>query len=175
MSSIVIAGTVSITHNDVLFVAHQINRDLRELRKAYPDKLSEERASILFDSYTTFLADKAVDRLGFSIYDPANSNLVHHEYRYDVIYGGNVTGGKGGRPVTRVQVPGSAIFLAWVKWSEEMMRMSPAEQAAIVAGTEWDIPGKNPSFNGRYSGGNWSNGGDYGRGSLGVNFQIYTR
>lgn len=175
MSSIVVTGTVSISHTDVLFVAQQINLDLIELSKAYSDKLSYERAAKLFNSYTTFLLNKAVNRLGFSIYDPADSDLVYHEYRYDVIYGGNVTGGKGGRPVTRVRVPASAIFLSWVFWSEEMKRLSPIQQAAIVKDTEWDIPGKNPSFNGRYSSGSWSSGGDYGRGSLGVAFKIYTR
>lgn len=175
MSSIVLTGTVSVSHTDVLFVGQQINLDLRELRKAYPDKISEDRVTTLFNSYTTFLINKAVDRLGFSIYDPADSALVYHEYRYDVIYGSNVTGGKGGRPVTRVRVPGSAIFLSWVFWSEEMKRLSPAQQAAIVKDTEWDIPGKNPAFSGRYSGGNWSSGGDYGRGSLGVTFKIFTR
>ena len=174
-TSRVFTETIVISQTDVLYVAQQINLDLLELSKAYPEKLPPEKAQRFFNSYTTFLLHSAVDRLGFSIHDPVPSSLVYFEYRYDVRYGGSVVaGGRGGRPINRAWLPASAIFTAWVDWSQRMLNLSKQDQEKIVAGTDWDIPERNPIFSGRYDGGNWSSGGSYKRGSLEVGLRIYS-
>lgn len=175
MPSQVYTDTIAVSQVDVLFVGQQINLDLIELSKAYPDKLSLESAMRFFNSYTTFLLNAAVTRLGFSIYDPLAYNLVYHEYRYDVSYGNVASGGRGGRPVTRHWLPRSATFTPWVAWSNKMLNLPEDRQQKIVAGTKWNIPFRNGTFNGRYEGGNWTSGGSYGRGSLEVAMNIWTR
>ncbi|MBD2183858.1 hypothetical protein H6S82_31075 [Planktothrix sp. FACHB-1355] len=183
MKSLVVSESISVTQNDVLYVAQQLTRDLKALSKAYPNLLSIDYASDLQDSFTTFLYNNAITELGFSIYDPANSNLVYHEYRYKVLYGGDVVsvnpsggrGGRGGRSVEPVSVPSSALFIPWVKWSQTMMLLSEDEQRNIVIDTGWSIPGKGSSFQGKYEGGNWSNLGHYYSGSLGVSGLVYVR
>lgn len=173
MPSQVYTGAVAVNQADVLYVGQQINRDLIELSKAYPDKLPLEKAVRYFNSYTTFLLNAAITELGFSIYDPLARNLVYHEYRYEVHYGSVTTGGQGGHRVARVWLPASATFTPWVAWSEEMLSLPEDHQEQIVAGTEWNIPSKNGTFNGRYDNGNWSSGGSYGRGSLEVAMKIF--
>jgi hypothetical protein len=165
---------VTVTQVDVLYVGQQINLDLQALSEAYPDKLSLQRATSLFNSYTTFLYNYAISTLGFSLYDPSNKNLVYHEYRYEISYGGQVSRrGTGGQPVRRVWLPSSVTFQAWVIWSNHMLNLPIQEQRRIVQGTGWNIPGQNGTFNGQYVSGTWSDLGGYSSGALTAKHREY--
>lgn len=181
MRSVVISDSFTVQQADVLYVGQQINLDLQALSKAYPDIVSSDRVMNLFNSYITFLYNYAVSQLGFSINDPANSSLVYHEYRYKVLYGGDIATvnpdrgrhGRGGRPVQAVWVPKTAVLTPWVSWSSYMVGLSKAEQTRIVSGTGWSVPEEGPSFRGTYKGGDWSNLGLYASGSIGVSGKEY--
>ena len=177
MATRVIATSISFTVEkvDVLYVAQQINMDLTALSKTYPKILAMDRAMNLFNAGVTFLANYAVSEIGYSVHDPNQKNLVYHELKYQLSYGGNVTrGGKGGRPISAVWVPSSAKFTPWVIWSSTMLRLSEYKQRQIVSGTNWNIPGKNGVFRGRYDGGNWKNGGDYRSGGIRASAREYS-
>ncbi|MCL1475027.1 hypothetical protein [Argonema antarcticum] len=180
MKSLVISTSLSITGADVLYVGQQINLDLQALSKAYPKIISLDYAVKLFNSYTTFLINNAVSDIGFSLYDPANENLVYHEYRYKVVLGVDVRSvtkgnrlGTGGKPVETVWVPSSAAFTPWVIWSPTMLNLSKEQQRSIVSGTKWLIPGEGSTFKGKYEGGIWSSLGLYASGDLGVEGQVW--
>ncbi|CBN53560.1 MULTISPECIES: hypothetical protein [Kamptonema] len=180
MKSIVISTSISITGNDIIYVAQQVKRDLKSLSKAYPNLLSSDEADDLEDNFMTLLINNAVSDIGFSIYDPTNSNLVYHEYRYKVLLGGDVTSvtnggrqGTGGKPVEAVWIPSSAVFTSWVIWSDTMSNLSKEQQRSIVSNTRWSIPGENSSFQRRYEGENWSSLGLYASGNLGVEVQVW--
>lgn len=180
MESFVTSTSLSITQNNVLYVGQQINLDLQALSKAYPRIIPLDYAVELFNSYTIFLYNTAVSDIGFSIYDPANENLVYHENRYKIVLGIDVRSvtmrenrGIGGAPVERVWVPSSAAFTPWVIWSSTMLNSSKEEQRRIVSGTKWLIPGEGSTFKGKYEGGIWSSLGLYGSGDLGVEGQVW--
>ena len=183
MQSYVISRSFTVEQVDVLYVAQQINRDLQSLSRAYPRILSTEDAMDLFNAYVTFLSNYAVKRLGFSIYDPAQSNLVYHEIRYEVLYGGDVASinpsggrsGRGGIPIDAVWVPKTAKFSAWVVWSSHMLTLPKERQSQIVSGTGWLIPGRGSSFNGSYRGGTWSSIGSYVSGKIGATGKQYRK
>jgi hypothetical protein len=183
MKSVVIDETVVITGEDILYVAQQIKRDLKALSKAYPHIISLDYADDIHDSFTTFLANNAVSRLGFGIYDFAKDNLVYHEYRYKVLRGGEITDqtgggkeGKGGQPVEKLVLPPTAIFTAWVNWSSDMRNMPEEQQKNIVENTGWLTPSqKNGGFNQKYEGGEWTNSGLYASGQLGVDVDIWKK
>lgn len=183
MRSQVFVESYTISQADVLYVAQQINADLAALSQAYPHVLPTARAMNLFISYSTFLNNAAISDLGFTIHDPSRGNLVYHEYRYEILYGGDVrslnpTGqpmGRGGRPVNYVWLPTSVQFTPWLTWSNRMIQLSIPEQVQIVSGTEWVIPLYSATFHRWFDGGSWSNLGFYGRGNIGVNGSIYSR
>lgn len=176
MKSQVITDTFSVTQADVLYVAQQLNLDLQSLSKAYPSKLSLDYAMNLFNSCSILLYNFAVSHIGFSIHDPDQKNLVYHELRYEVVYGGDVVaiapnggrGGRGGRQINPVWVPNSAVFSPWVTWSQSMLSKSEYEQSQIVAGTLWGIPGKSGHFSLSYEGITWRNTGNYYSGNIGA-------
>jgi len=183
MQSQVISDSFTINHSDALYLAQQISIDLTALSQAYPEVLSPGEAMSLFMSYSTFLVNYAVTTLGFSIYDPSNVNLVYHEYRYEVLYEGNVQKlnsvrhpiGRGGKPVNKVWLPASAKFTPWVVWSPRMLRLSIPEQERIVSGTRWDIPSQGSTFIRRFEGNNWNSLGFYGSGNPGGSGNEYRR
>ena len=164
MRSQVISESFTVAHVDVLYVAQQVNLDLQALSKAYPRLLSLDRAINLFNSCTTFLVNYAVSKIGYCVHDPKQSNLVYHELRYEVLYGGDVSAispggrriGKGGHPIESIRIPDSAVFTPLVWWSSHMLGLSEAEQEQIVSGTGWTIPRLSTGFNGTYQGGAWS-------------------
>ena len=183
MRSQVISSSYSVEQVDVLYVAQQINRDLQSLSKAYPRLISIDRVLNLFNSYVTLLHNKALAELGFSIHDPSASNLVYHEYRYKVLYGGEVIAvspdgrrmGTGGRPVKAVWIPSTARFAHWVIWSQGMLNLSESAQQRILSGTDWSIPGRNLPFNATYKGGSWNSSGSYASGRIGVSGKEYRK
>lgn len=176
MQSQVISETYNIVQADVLYVAQQVLADLHSISNAYRHILSLDRAMNYFNSISTFLYNNAISELGFTIHDPLANNLVYHEYQYAILYGDAVRSfnpkgaavGRGGKPVSPVQLPSSATFNAWVIWSTIMLSLSEWEQQNIVSATEWDIPSRCPSFNRRFVGGAWEDLGFYGRGYLGA-------
>ncbi|HEY1349475.1 MAG TPA: hypothetical protein VGF67_07625 [Ktedonobacteraceae bacterium] len=183
MRSQVFAESYTVSQADVLYVAQQMNADLMALSQVYPFVLPITRAMSLFISYSTFLNNAAVSYLGFTIHDPGAGNLVYHEYRYEILYGGDVrssnpTGqplGRGGRPVSQSWLPASVQFIPWLNWSNRMLQLSIPEQEQIVSGTEWVIPSQCVTFHRRFEGGSWSSLGFYGRGNLGTNINVYSR
>lgn len=183
MRSQVFAESFTVSQADVLYVAQQINSDLMALSQAYPHLLPIAEAMSLFISYSTFLNNAAISYLGFTVHDPSTGNLVYHEYRYEVLYGGDVRSfnpsgqptGRGGRPVNRVWLPASAQFTPWLNWSSRMLQLSIHEQEQIVSATGWDIPSRCSTFPRRFEGGNWSSLGFYGRGNIGTNVNEYRR
>lgn len=183
MRSQVYTESYTVSQADVLYVAQQINSDLMALSQAYPNLLPIADAMSLFNSYSTFLNNAAISNLGFTVHDPPTGNLVYHEYRYEVLYGGDVRSvnpqgqpmGRGGRPVNRVWLPASAKFTSWLTWSNRMLQLSVYEQEQIVSGTGWDIPSRCSVFNRRFEGGSWSSLGFYGRGNIGTNVNEYRR
>src|SRR5690242_6383236 len=148
MKSQVVVESYTIGQADVLYVAQQISSDLAALSQAYPTLVSPIEALNLFKSYSTFLHNMAIKHLGFTISDPNAQNLVYHEYRYEVLYGGEVRSlnpngqamGTGGKPVNLMWLPASARFTPWLNWSDRMLRLSIYEQQQIVNGTQWDVP-----------------------------------
>lgn len=181
MRSSVISRTFTVEQVDVLYVAQQINLDLQSMSRAYPTILSMTRATNLFNACTTFLHNYAVKRVGFSIFDPAQSDLVYHELRYEVLYGGQVASinpgggrmGRGGIPIEAVWVPRTARFTAWVVWSSHMLSLSRERQRQIVSGTGWTVPNDGSSFDGTYQGGSWSSIGSYASGNIGATGKEY--
>lgn len=172
----------TITETDVLYIGQQIHRDLQQIRKAYKSLVSEERVADLYDAILTFLIENAVDRIGFSIYDPNDENLVYHEWTYKVLRGEvlpeNLRGtqqGKGGQPVPPVsKLPHSAIFTSWITWSDDFIDRHLDEQKKVVDGTGWGVPGEGTTFKRRFR-----NAMDlneqrfYVSGELGVQVQVY--
>jgi hypothetical protein len=53
--------------------------------------------------------------------------------------------------MTRLYIPATARFKAWVRWSASMRALPAAKQQQIVAGTTWGIPGTS-TFVARYEG-----------------------
>ena len=164
-------------------MAQQVNLDLQSLSRAYPNILSMTRATNLFNACTTFLANYAVKRMGFSIHDPNQSSFVYHELRYEVLYGGDVAAinpsggriGRGGIPIEAIWVPKTARFTPWVIWSSHMLSLPKHKQRQIVSGTGWSIPGEGSSFGGSYQGGNWSSIGSYASGNIGATGTQYRK
>ena len=140
--SIVQTVSVTVTHVDVLHVAQQIKRDLQEFRKIYPQLVDADRVLDLHDAAVTFLSNDAVTRLGFSIADSAQRDLILHELRYDINYTGSGPRiGLGGAALRSVRTPKTARMTAWVVWSSTMLALSYAEQRNILQGTGWGMPG----------------------------------
>lgn len=185
MESYVISKSIAFTVEqvDVLYLAKQIYLDLRSLNKAYPKIIPSEYVYSLFDACSDFLANYAVKRIGFSIIDPKDNDLVYHELRYKVLYGGEVTvinpnkgrRGRGGIAIDAVWVPKTATFTAWVVWSSHMLNLSRIKQKNIVSGTDWSIPGEGSKFRGNYQGGNWSSIGSYASGNIGATGSLWKK
>ncbi len=183
MQSQVVSSSYSVEQVDTLYVGQQINLDLQSLSRAYPSLISINQVLNLFNSYVTFLHNKALSELGFCIHDPFASNLVYHEYRYKVLYGDEVRAlspdgrrtGTGGRPVKAVWIPSTARFTDWLIWSAQMESLSQVTQQRIVSGTGWNIPGRNQAFSATYKGGNWQAPGSYASGRIGVSGKEYRK
>ena len=170
--SVVQAVSLTVTHVDVLHIAQQIKRDLQEFRRIYPKLIDADRVLDLHDAMVTFLSNDAVTRIGFSIVDSAQQNLVLHELRYEISYSGiGPRVGVGGARIDAIHVPGTANMMPWVAWSPTMMALSSIEQSRIVQGTGWPVPG-NGTFNGRYEG-TWSSRGLYSSGALAAESQEF--
>jgi len=169
MEAIVAVQTITVTQSDVLYVAQQIQRDLRRFHEVYPNFLSMQEVLDLQDSVTTFLINDAVSRFGVSILDPGTTpNTVYHELRYDVTYADpGPRFGTGGQPVARRCVPPQCVLRAWVNWSIRMQRLDPHKQAQIVADTLWTPPGATPPLELKYAG-NHHPRGQFGSGPLRV-------
>lgn len=169
-------NTIVIVQGDVLFVANQINVDLQTIQLAYPDKVTIDEVMKLFTCYSSFMADYAVSQLGFCIYDPLDRNLVYCEYRYQVLYGGEVRNlNPDGRPIRMLHpllqhsyVPLSARFTPWVSWSKHMLGLSRDEQARIVSGSGWSLPSQANHLDLKYDGLDWESLGLGGRGAIAV-------
>lgn len=176
-----VTETRAITQADVLYVAQQLSNDLMAFSQAYRKQLAAEEAFELFGSYSNFMINSVILRLGFSICDPQQDNFVYHELRYHILYGGElrslnpqgVAMGKGGARIDPVSVPRSAIFVPWVTWSPRMLELPVHEQELIVQGTKWDIPSRGSTFQARYEGGTWTRTGLYSRGGIGADGETY--
>ena len=168
-----VVESITIAHADVLYVAQQITRDLQVWRKLYPSLVSEDRVFDLNDAVTTLLANDAVTRIGFSVQDPGQQNLVLHELRYEISYTGSGSRtGRGGASSAAVRIPSTATMTPWVVWSKTMLGLSRELQRRVLEGTGWSLPGTR-SFNGRYSGGQWTGGPVYSSGALAAESQQY--
>jgi hypothetical protein len=161
---------LTVTQADVLYVAQQIKRDLMALKSCYPGLLSADRILELHDALGTFLINDAVREVGYSVYDPLQSNLVYHELKYSISYSGS--GGRvglGGAQISRVDIPASSQFKPWVNWSARMLGLSPSEQRQVVAGTGWGIPGSH--YFHRQHRGSWTDRATYASGPLSAQAQ----
>ena len=165
--------TITVTHVDVLHVTQQIKRDLQALMYAYPSLINANQVLDWHDAIVTFLANDAASSLGFSIFDPAENNLVLHELRYNIGYSG--TGpriGLGGAAITPIRISRTAKMSPWVVWSSTMLALTIAKQRQIVQGTGWELPGTR-TFRGRYSSGAWKSRSTYSSGMLAAEAQEY--
>jgi hypothetical protein len=168
-------ATLTFTKSDVLYVNNQITKDLRSLSASYPSLISSDRILDLSIAMATFISNDAVGRLGFSIYDPADQNLVYHELRYRIFYGAAVArSGDGGRDFTRVSIPSTAKFKPWVGFTQKFCQAPLSKQRDVVAGTGWGLPGSS-TFKGRYTGGVLSPRSEYRSGILGASMEEYSR
>ncbi|MFI9813712.1 hypothetical protein [Saccharothrix variisporea] len=150
--SVVHSIDLTVTHNDVLYVSQQIQRDLLKMSECYPHLLSYKRITELNIGISTLLINDAVHTIGFSIHDPADRDLVYHELRYTISYTGvGPRGGVGGATITKLYIPATARFSAWVRWSSSMRALPVAKQKQVVAGTTWGVPGSS-TFTARYEG-----------------------
>ncbi len=173
--------TKAIAETDVLYVAQQLHRDLRQIRKSYSKLLSHEEVEDIYDSVVTFLIKEAITNIGFCIYDPKDDNLVYHEWIYIVLQGDAIPEGlrdtqqgKGGEPFRSAQnLPSSAEFTAWVVWSEKFLDLPQDQQEEIVNETIWNMPGKSLFKRKHKHPTGWRNEGFYVSGQLGVQMQIY--
>jgi hypothetical protein len=173
---------ITITAQDVLYVGQQITRDLTKIGDAYPNLINGDKILKLFQAITTFLIRNTVQKIGFSIHDPEQENLVYHEWIYVVLQGDaipeNMRGkqqGKGGEePVVPVsKLPQSARFQAWVIWSDEFLKLSDEQQKEVLDDTGWGAPGNNPFKRTHKDFTSLSVDGYYVSGQLGVELQTY--
>jgi hypothetical protein len=179
-------GTVSITvtGTDVIYVSRQIRHDLREIKKAYSHLIDDSYHERIYDAIEKFLYKQAVDKIGFSIYNPDKKNLVYHEWTYIVLLGdaipasmqGTEGEGTGGQAVVKVSnLPANAKFTCWVVWSDSFLKLSDDEKELIIRGSGWELPGKK-TFKGTYEdSGGFTNNGYYVKGQLGVEVRTYRK
>jgi hypothetical protein len=153
VQALVQATSVAVSHADVIYVSLQIKRDLMQLRKSYPELLSEQKLGELDIAVATFLMNDAVATIAFAVGSSDERNpSIYHELRYDISYSGaGPRTGIGGQAVPRVRIPTGARLIPWVIWSESMLGRSPQQQRLAVEGTGWGIPGTSPLYP-RYDG-----------------------
>lgn len=168
-----VVESITLTHADVLYVAGQITRDLRTWHEIYPKLISADRVLGLNDAVTTFLANDAITKLGFSVVDPSQQHLVLHELRYEISHtGSGPRVGRGGAASSAVSVPATATMTPWVVWSQRMRNLPVAQQCQVLEGTGWSLPGTH-TFNGRYVNGQWISGPTYSSGQLSAESQQF--
>lgn len=166
--------TVTVTHNDVLYVVQQIKRDLLALSAVYPALLSKDKVYTCHDEACTFLMNNAVTCLWYTIEDPSNSHRVYHQLRYEISYSGNgARVGLGGAALSAQQLPSTAVFSQAVNWSATMCALPVAKQEEIVEGTQWSIPGTTGTIDFTYVGGAWQDRGEYASGVLAARVHEY--
>jgi hypothetical protein len=148
VQTLVQVTTVAVRHADVMYVALQIKRDLIQLRKSYPELLSEQKLSELDIAVATFLLNDAVETMAFAVAGSDEQDpFIYHELRYNIKYSGaGPRTGIGGQAVPRVRIPAGARLIPWVIWSESMLGRSPQQQRLAVEGTGWGIPGTSPLY-----------------------------
>jgi hypothetical protein len=166
----------TVTHADVLYVAQQIARDLRAFRRAYPTLLSDQKVLDYHDAACTLLVNDAARTIAYTVYVPAQQNLVLHELRYEISYRSTPVArhGVGGVDVAPLVLPPGATFISWVRWSPRFENLSGMEQDQVLSGTGFGRPGSG-SFLPRYVGGQTNNGVRYESGILSAQREEFRR
>lgn len=166
--------TVTVTHSDVLYVVHQIKKDLLALSTAYPSLLDKDRVYKCHEEACTFIMNNAVTCFWYTIDDPAESRLVYHQLRYEISYAGDgPRTGLGGAAMEKQVLPPTAVFSEAVTWSPTMRALPVAKQKEILEGTKWGLPGTTGSVEFTYKQGNWQDRGRYASGALSAHAREY--